>query len=358
MSQKLLDDLTKLAKKDSKGLLGSIQKLHLQFAQIFNESSYIKFPSKYKKAKNIVVVGMGGSTLGSYLLKPLFSQQMKIPMDVINDYKVSGSVNSRTLVIASSYSGTTEETITVAKEAKKRNAMVICLASGGSLAIWAKKNRIPLITFKAVNNPCGQPRMGLGYTAGAQLLILNNLGYIKLSQKMQKHIVSTIAYYDTLFGVLTPHKDNIAKKTAMLLLEKCAIFVSSEHISGCIHVASNQMNETSKRFAAFFTIPELNHHLLEGMAKPASNKKALFFIMFNSSLYNKRNQKRYQITKEVLNKNGIQSLMYNCLEKDAIGQACELLVFNSYLSYYSAMLENIDPNPVPFVDYFKARMKK
>ncbi len=103
--------------------------------------------------------------------------------------------------------------------------------------------------------------------------------------------------------------------------------------------------EDSKTFATYFELPELNHHLMEGLKNPATNKKNLLFILLNSNLYLPRNQKRYKILKNVLAKNKIRFVEYSTKSKTKFLQSFETLIFGSYLSFYLAMDYNLDPSP-------------
>ena len=118
------------------------------------------------------------------------------------------------------------------------------------------------------------------------------------------------------------------------------------------------MNENAKRFAGYFIVPELNHHLMEGAPYPESNKNDIKVVLLESGLYDKRVQKRYEVTKQVLENKKIQFSSYQCQENKKLLQACEALVLGSYASFYSAMLQGIDPTAIPMVDFFKEQLKK
>jgi glucose/mannose-6-phosphate isomerase len=199
--------------------------------------------------------------------------------------------------------------------------------------------------------------MGLGYSIVGQMILFDKVGLIKLSAKDVNKIIDILQKYNTEFGVAN-FSNNLAKEMAKNLFNKSVWYVGAEHLSGSAHAAANQTNENSKRFAAYFLIPELNHHLMEGMLYPENNKNNLGFVLLESSLYDNRVQKRFDITKKILEKNEIKYWSYVAQEKDKLGQACEILVLGSYISYYGALLEGIDPTAIPFVDFFKEQLKK
>ncbi|HSR89189.1 MAG TPA: SIS domain-containing protein [Candidatus Udaeobacter sp.] len=354
----MLDDKTKISQLDSKNMLGSIHLLGKQIEEVLAQVKKIKIPASYKKTNNLVVLGMGGSALGSHLIKSVFFKDLKIPVEIINGYNASGFVNKNSLVIACSYSGSTEEIVSAAADAKKRQAKIMVIASGSKLAEFAKQNKVPALIFTTNNNPCGSPRMGLGYTVFGQLALLVNAGILKLSSAEIKNVLQTIAKFNSLFGVENPEEKNLAKKLASSLADKSVWYAASEHLAGNAHIAANQMNENAKRFGGYFIVPEMNHHLMEGTPYPASNQNDIKFVLLESKLYDKRVQKRYEITKQVLDSKKIQYASYSCQESSKLLQACEVLVLSSYVSFYCAMLQGIDPTAIPLVDFFKAQLKK
>lgn len=353
----ILNNIEEIKKLDSKSMLGSLQLLSAQVEEVLECSKKLKVPANYKKIKNIVVLGMGGSTLGAHILKSVFFDKLKAPFEIVNGYHVPEYVDKNSFVLVSSYSGTTEEPIYAMKEAMKRKAKLAIISSGGDLSKVSIAMKIPGLIFSANNNPCGSPRMGLGYSIVGQIILFAKAGLIKLSPKDIKNIISVFKKYDTEFGVSNLDK-NLAKDMAKNLFGKSVWYVGSEHLAGNAHAAANQTNENAKRFAGFFLVPELNHHLMEGMFYPESNKNSLGFVLLESALYDARIQKRFDITKKVLDKNEIKYWSYAAQEKDKLLQACEVLVFGSYVSYYGAMLQGIDPTAIPFVDFFKEQLKK
>lgn len=339
-------------------MLGSIEAFGCQLQEVYDIAAKLKLPVNYRNPARVVVVGMGGSALGAHVIKSVFGKDLKVPFEIVNDYHVPAYADARTLVVCSSYSGTTEEVLTAAAEAKKKKALVLVICAGGALALWAKKNKVPALIFTTNNNPCGSPRMGLGYSVLGQIALLQKAGLVKFSPSDFKKVLATVRKYQKIFGISGPLEKNPARELAQSLLDKSVICVASGHLAGNAHVCVNQLNENAKRFGAYFLIPELNHHLLEGMLFPRSNPKNLAFLFLESKLYDARAQKRYAITKEVLNKNHIAHFSYTCGARTMLEQAFEAIIFSSYFSYYSALGEDIDPTAIPFVDFFKAQLKK
>ncbi|MBI5071927.1 SIS domain-containing protein [Candidatus Falkowbacteria bacterium] len=333
-----------IKKLDKSNLLGSIELLGEQCEAAWREVKKIKIPAAYRGVENIVVSGMGGSALGGHLIQTLFADQLKKPLEIVRGYSLPAYVGPKTLLILSSYSGNTEETLATAREGQKRKAKILGLATGGALANFLRRNNYPAYIFKPTYNPSNQPRMGLGYSIFGQLGFLARCGLLKIEEK---EINQAIA--------LLNHKNGTAKTFAQKLQNKIPIIVASEFLLGNGHIMANQINENAKCFAAYFELPELNHHLMEGLKNPSANKN-IKFVLINSNLYHPRNQKRYLILKEVLRRNKIDFVEYRPKAKTKLQQSTETLLFGSYTSFYLAMIYNLDPSPIPWVDFFKKQL--
>jgi len=334
--------------------LKSIELLGEQIRQSYNEASKIKLPASYSQVNKIVTCGMGGSQLGVDLISNLFSQELKVPIIQVRDYQLPGFVDEQTLVLLLSYSGNTEEVVVISKEQTLRRgsgqevkSKIMAITVGGKLAEIAKKNHWPLYQFEPINNPSHQPRMGTGYTIGAVIAILEKLKLLRINKKQLGYMIKDK-------GLRIDNK-KLLKSLAKKLKNHIPVIVTAEHLNGNAHIMANQINESSKQRCYFFAIPELNHHLLEGLTYPKTGLKNLYFLLFSSKNYHQRNQKRFQITKEVLGK---QKIKYQeiALAGSKITEALNILTLGSLLSYELAKLNKVDPNQIPWVNYFKQRL--
>lgn len=339
-------------------MLSSIEMLGLQCEQAWREAKKVKIPASYKKAKNVVISGMGGSALGGHVIQFLFWDKIKVPFQVINSYTIPASVSRDTLFLASSYSGTTKEVLNTLTQAQKKQAKVLGIAAGGKLGSLIKSGKMPGYVFEEKYNPCGQPRMGVGYSVFGQLGLLQKAGIIKLSDAEVKKAISWLKGFNAKFGVAQPIAKNPAKKLAERLFGKIPCIVAADFLTGNAHIFANQLNENSKNFSNYFLVSELNHHLLEGLGHPKKDKKVLEFVFIQSDLYYPRNQRRIEITKDVVENNSIGFVEYRLRGQSKLEQFLEMLILSSYVSFYLAMLNGIDPSPIPWVDYFKEQLKK
>lgn len=327
--------------------LKSVELLGEQIRQSFNEASRLKLPAGYAQVNKIAVFGMGGSQLGAELIKELFADKLKVPLLQIKDYSLPAWADKNSLVFLLSYSGATEEVLNAASLVAKRTKNIFVISVGGKLASLAKTKGWPRYQFNPINNPSNQPRMGTGYMMGSILAVLQKSGLLKISAKEIAGMAKAAKINASL--------KNQAKKTALALKNKVPVIITAEHLSANAHIMANQINESAKQRCCFFQLPELNHHLLEGLKFPKDGRQNLRFIFINSKNYYFRNQKRFKITQEVLKKQKLSCYEIS-FNGSKIAEAMRALAFGSLLSYELSKLNKVDPNKIEWVNYFKARM--
>lgn len=351
-----LNDVGQIKKYDSKNMAGSVDFLKDQVQSAWNESKAIEVPQNYKNIKNICLAGMGGSALGANIIRSVYD--ISVPFQIINDYTLPAFVNEDTLVITSSYSGTTEEVLSALKDAKSKNAKVVGISSGGVLIEELKKDNLPFYQFDTKYNPSGNPRLGLGFSIAGILGLFSSLGLVEVSEKQIKRIVSKIQEVNKKFSLETQISQNPAKKAAEEMMGKIFTIVAGPYLAGNAHTFANQTNESAKVFGNYFILSELNHHLLEGISNPPSLKETVKVFNLESDLYGEKIKIRMKLSNDLLDKNGIAHTSYKVQSQEKDLAAFEVLAFSSWTSYYMAILYEVDPNLIPNVDYFKAQLKK
>lgn len=339
-------------------VLRSVDALPQQLEQSFDEALRITFPDDFSRVKNIVVCGMGGSRFPAYILKELFKRELTVPYVLNDDYNLPGFVNSDSLVILSSYSGTTEEVVANGKTALSKGAKVAGITAGGEVADFLTNNNSPVYVFNPTYNPSGQPRIGFGYAVGGHLGLLIKLGFVEVNSDNVKAAINNASKLFEQFKLAVPKAQNAAKQMAEQLLQRYPYYVVSEFLTGVGNAIANQTNETAKAISSFRIIPELNHHLMEGLKFPDKLHEIATFVFFFSKLYSAPIQKRFGITKEVVEQNKVQTLWYELQGKTELEQAFELMGFGSYMTMYLSTLYEQDPSVIPYVDYFKKKLKQ
>ena len=351
-----LDNHDEIKKLDKENVYASVEELSKQCVHAWGDASKISVPESYKKINKIIMTGMGGSGLGARIIESVYGLNLKYPLVRLNDYNLPNWVDEQTLVICSTFSGTTEETIQNAKEAQKKNLKWMAIGSGSELIDLARKYKVPYYQIIPTYNPSKQPRLAIGYSVIGQLILVAKTGVIDIEEKEIDMLVDAMKKVVDKNKISIPEKNNQAKQFAKKLFQKKVSFVASRHLVGAAHTAKNQMNENAKNFSTIFDIPELNHHLMEGLKFPDSNKKDLVFFFIESDLYPERITKRYKITEDVVNKNKVDYVVYKPQGKDYLSQVFEMVQFGGYVNFYLSMLYGLDPAPIPWVDYFKVKL--
>lgn len=355
----ILDDVKKIKKLDKAGMAKSIELLYAQIRQVIGDARLIKIPREYSRVNKVVVNGMGASNLGAGIFKAVYGQEVRVPVIIAPGYSVPGYVDKNTLYIMSSYSGGTEETLSVYQEAKKKGAKILAMTSAGKGALEKLmiKENIPGYIFRAENNPAGAPRMGLGYSIFGMMTLLAKSGLFSINVKDIEKIIGDLEIWDHELRPEIKAKNNAAKKLAIEIQGRQTVVVAAEFLTGNLRALRNQICETGKNFASYLILPELNHYAMEGLAYPASNKKDLAFLFFDSALYHKKIQARSELTKQVIKKNKIKVIDYKMRGATKLEQAFEMLQLGSWVTFYLAMLNGVNPSPNPWVDWFKGKLK-
>lgn len=352
----ILDNLKKIEAIDRSHVYDSVVSLAAQcqhaYQSVTGNHDFVRQP----KVKNIVMSGMGGSGLAARVIKSLYFDQLSLPMDLVNGYSLPGYADRHTFVILSSYSGNTEETLATGREALARHASVVSICAGGQLFEWSKSHHIPVYKIDPIYNPSNQPRMAIGYSIFGQLAMLAKAGLIKLGQEDVAKLVVFLARAQKALAIEKPASSNPAKKIAMHFYRYIPVLVGCEHIYGALHTTKNQLNENAKTFGVLFDIPELNHHLMEGLKHPLSNPQTLQFLFYGSKLFLPRNQKRYALTIDVVSQNKIKAAQVMLTGRTKLEQVFEAIQFGAFWQFYLTMLYGIDPAPIPWVDYFKKKL--
>lgn len=344
-----LTDREEIRKLDPKNVYDSTGMFSKQCEQIYKESKELIIPAEYKNILNIVLCGMGGSAYGGYVVNALLKDALSVPLYSNNDYTLPAFVNENTLVILSSYSGSTEEVLSCGEEAIKKGAKIVGITSGNPLRKFLTEHNFPALIFNPVNNPSGQPRLGMGYMVFGMLMLLNAIGIAQIEDMLAEDAITE----------LNTNNSSVVNQAMTLSKELFGFFpviFAAEFLLGNIHILRNQFNETAKSFSAFSPLPELNHHLMEGLKNPPD--KRMKVLMIYSKLYSDVLKKRVLLTKDVVTKNNIPVLEYEPIGNSKLSQVLNTLSFGAYITLFLSLQYGQDPSLIPWVDYFKEQLVK
>lgn len=350
----ILDNIKAQQKLDPENLYDSIVDLSKQCLHAFEETSKVKVVKK--PIDHLIMSGMGGSGLAARVIQSVYKDSLKVPLIRINDYHLPKWADKSSLVVVSSYSGTTEETVQTLNEALSKKCQIMVICAGGKLKELALKHKLPTYLINPKFNPSKQPRMAIGYSIIGQLSLVAKAGLVKLEKKSLEDLANVMNKVLKTNDRQLKETINPAKKLAKAVHLKQVVMVASGHLTGAFHVVKNQMNENAKQLSHRHDVPELNHHLMEGLRFPNSNKKDTVFWLLNSMLYEKRIQTRMVLTLDVINKNKINAFEFVPTAKTKLAQAFEVIQFGALVNYYMTILNGINPTPIPWVDYFKTKL--
>lgn len=342
-----LHDQNQIHALDPKHVLESTNMLASQCEYIWELGKELTIPAPSNQITSLLICGMGGSAYGGHIVTHLLKDTLPFPVAIVSDYTLPSFADEHTLVILTSYSGSTEEVLSCAKHAIQQKCPIIGLTSGGALQVLLKENHFPCLQFETHFNPCGQPRLGTGYIIVGTLAILAKAGYIPLSDKDMYHAIDTL---QKMQGTIKEEAINLAPN----LYDKIPVFFAAEFLSGNAHIIRNQCNETAKSFSAYAFLSELNHHLLEGLKNPPDAK--LHIVCMTSKLYSMPIQQRMQLTQDVIDKNNVGQSAYAAKGDDHLTQMLTTLSFGGYLTLFLSLLYEQDPSIIPWVDYFKEQL--
>jgi glucose/mannose-6-phosphate isomerase len=309
----------------------------------------LDIPPEYSQISNVVIVGMGGSAIGGDIVRRLAQYESKVPVRVHRDYGLPAFVDESTLVIASSYSGNTEETLSAFTESLKTRAKKMVITSGGKLKQLAEKERIPVfvIDYRA------PPRAAFPHSLIPLVGIFQKLGLLA-DKSVDLHEAADIL--NQLSGDLAETRSlasNPAKQLAAKLWGRIAVIYGAEILSEVARRWKGEFNENSKAWAFFENFPELNHNAVVGYEFPPEAKERIFVLMLRSSLLRPRNLLRYEVTAKLLAKAGITYEFMESTGKSALSQILSLVLLGDYASFYLSMLNEVDPTSTNAINFVK-----
>ncbi|MFH2004420.1 MAG: bifunctional phosphoglucose/phosphomannose isomerase, partial [Bacteroidota bacterium] len=326
----------------------------LQIEDAVSVGKKAKVKLKKSVIKNIVVSGLGGSAIGGDLIRTYLAAEIKIPFLVNRHYFLPEFVNGNSLVIISSYSGDTEETISAHKEAIKRGAQVLCITSGGETERLAKKNNQSLIKI-----PTGYPpRAALGYAFFPLLVILGNLGLIKDRSKDIEETIAILKKKSKRYSDLNS-QTNEALSFAKTLSGKLPIVYSSADVFDSVNLRwRGQLCENSKILAFGHTLPEMNHNELVGWKVLIEQMADMMVIFLRDKGDYKRVQLRMKIMEGIVKEYASNVVNIYSEGNSLLTRMFSLIFLGDWISYYLAILNKVDPTPVKVIDYLKAELAK
>ncbi|HNY84587.1 MAG TPA: bifunctional phosphoglucose/phosphomannose isomerase [Anaerolineaceae bacterium] len=340
--------------QDPENMLGYIDALPDDLEKAWSLGHELELP-EVKQLKQIVISGMGGSAIGGDFLASYLSDRCLVPIISRRNYDLPAFAKGReTLVICSSHSGNTEETVSGFKAALGAGCSVLALCTGGYLASLAEENHSKLWIFEHH----GQPRTAISYSFGMLLAMVARLGLVSGVEGEVRDAIATMRAARADLTGSSPLSQNPARRLAGQLLERnVAIFGAGDN-EVVARRWKTQINELAKAWASFEGLPEMNHNTLAGLLNPESLYNRTSAIFLRAELDHPRNQMRLDATIQSFLQAGIASEIVWARGKTKLAQMWSLLQFGDYVSYYLALLYGVDPTPVDSLSALKQRLAK
>jgi glucose/mannose-6-phosphate isomerase len=344
-----LDNASVYRQFDKSGMLDHLHGFPEQCQKAWENILRFEVPTEYTKISKVVILGMGGSAIGGDIVRRLALVESKVPVWVHRDYSLPAFVDANTLVIASSYSGNTEETLSAFTEALGTRCKKLVITSGGKLKQLAEQESIPtfVIDYQA------PPRAAFPHSFIPLMGIFEKLGLFGDKSADLQEAVDILTKLSGNLMETKPLVSNPAKQLAAKLWGHVAVIYGAEILSEVAQRWKTEFNENSKAWAFFESFPELNHNAVVGYEFPFEAKERIFVLMLRSSSLRPRNFLRYEVTSNLLAKAGIAYEFAEARGKSALAQVMSLILLGDYVSFYLAMLNEVDSTSTDAVNFVK-----
>jgi glucose/mannose-6-phosphate isomerase len=348
-----LDDMSSFAGTDPQNMLVEIDGLPDQLKTAWELGQGLSLPS-WNGIERVVIAGMGGSAIGADLFAAYAAPVCPVPVVVSREYDLPAWANgSETLVIASSHSGNTEETLSAYEQAVNNGCRILAICTGGKLAANAQEAGLALWQF----NHKGQPRAAVGYSFGMLLAAFVRLGFLPdPADDLDVTITAMKTQQERIKGDV-PVVSNPAKRLAGQCMNRWVSIFASDFLDPVARRWKGQISELAKAWGQFEFLPEANHNTLAGVVNPENVLTQTVVLFLQASKNHPRNQLRIQMTKEIMMLEGLGTDFVYAQGDTRLAQMWTLIHFGDYFAYYLAMLYGANPTLVEAIEGLKVRMK-
>jgi glucose/mannose-6-phosphate isomerase len=351
-----LDDLDAFNRIDVDHMIGHINALPDQLADAWAHGQMLPLPFTKDGITQVVIAGMGGSAISGELFAALAAETCPVPVMVCRDYDLPAcATGAATLVIAMSYSGATEETLSVAQQALERGTKLLAICTGGMLAEIATEAGMPVWIFSYPS----PPRAALGWMYGLLLAAMSRIG---LADDLAADVAETVEGLRRHRESLRPEQiaaHNPGKRYAGQLVDCIPLIWGAGIMAPVARRWKSQINENAKSSAFFDVLPELDHNTIVGITTPEElfrRHKYQIIQLLAPKYDHPRVAMRHQITLDLLREQGVITDTVKGRGNSRLAEQMSLVQFGDYVSYYLAMAYQIDPTPIGILTRLKEMM--
>lgn len=337
-----------IQKYDTQNQFEVLQNTYKQIEYAIN-NSYPEFGFDKEAINKIIVTGLGGSAISGDLLKNFLKDELTVPVQINRNYFLPSFADEKTLLIASSYSGNTEETISSFNDGLKRKCKIICLSTGGKLEKLAADNSIPFIRLQKGF----QPRYALGLSFFSLLKVFEKLQLIPSQEKIISKIISLWKEKASAYSA----EGNIALTTAQQLIGFVPIIYSASDYTNAVgYRFKSQLNENSKLHAFHHEFPEMNHNEIIGWESHQQKQLHTKVIYLLDETYHPQIKKRFQIVSEFIKKSDVEIISMESNENDFKVRIMDLIFLVDWISFYLGVIRGFDPSEIEYINLLKDRL--
>lgn len=346
----MLDDLSLIKQRDPQDALGVAAS---EYKQTDFEIDIQNAPSSPVQISNVIVTGMGGSALAAMTTKVWLKNEVKVPFEIYRSYDIPAYLGQESLVIASSYSGNTEETLSFLEQSQSAGATLAILASGGKLIELASQSRLTFVQLPSNM----QPRMAVNYNLKALASLLVSFGLIDSSKLDELSAQSVFLDEETKNWLPSvPTSENYAKQLAMTIAGKTPVFYGGSLTSPVAYKFKISINENSKNVAIWNEYPEVSHNEFLGWSShPIEKPFAVFDII--SSLEHAQILRRFDLTDKLLSGKRPKANRIELRGESLIAQLLWGGLLADFVGIYLGILNGVDPTQVDLIEKLKNELK-
>ena len=347
-----LDDVQEIRALDPSNMLQHVGALARQVRDARALTEGLALSDRHRAARQVVVVGMGGSAIGGDLAAAAVKESARVPVIVVRDYTLPAWVDESTMVVGSSYSGNTEETLSAFHQAHDRGCPLVAVTTNGELARLADRWQVPLVRFGYPS----QPRAALGYLLVAMLGVLRAAG---LAPDLAAGIDEGLALIEEQAVALAPdvpRAENRAKQLAAELAGSVPVIVGAGPLAPVASRWKTQINENSKGWAYAEVLPEMNHNALSGIHFPEQAAGMLRVLFLQASGLHPRVALRLDLTRQIMEVRGVRCLEVPVPGESQVAQILAAVHLGDYASTYLALIYGEDPTAIGDITGLKDRM--
>jgi len=351
----VLDDAARRAALDAQNMIALTHEFPEQCRKGLNIAMQFNPPTPRLPIQNVVVTGLGGSAVGGDLLRVLVEDNGEAPLVVNRDYQMPAFVNDRTFVIAASYSGNTEETLSAFEDAQDRGALLACVTSGGELAQRAAHYGTPVAFI-----PRGQPpRSAMGYLFIPMLMAAHKVGVIRRDPTGDlQNAIALLEKAREQWNADVPFEKNPAKQLAAKLYGKLPIVYGSQAYSTVVAFRwKTQLNENTKIHAYSNGYPEMNHNEILGWVLAKQQVPNLAVVLLRDQMERPKIVARVETTRRLFARAADVHEVF-AEGQSLLARMLHAIYLGDWVSCYLALLYGVNPTDISYINLLKAVLEK